>query len=62
MARSSVESTNLLQKHPGVVKELKGLLAEYVNKGRSTPGSVQENDPAEKDWKQIEVVKEFLKK
>jgi arylsulfatase A-like enzyme len=62
MENDAVESTNLLEKHPEVAKELKMLLADFVNKGRSTPGSVQENDPMEKDWKQIEVVKEFIEK
>jgi arylsulfatase A-like enzyme len=61
MDKDEVESTNLSKEHPDVVKELKMLLADFVNKGRSTPGAVQENDPAEKGWKQIEVVREFLK-
>ena len=61
MEKDEVESTNLSEERPEVVKELKMLLADYINKGRSTPGAVQKNDPAEKDWKQIEVISEFLK-
>jgi len=61
MDRDAVESTNLSQEHPEVVMELKMLLADFVNKDRSTPGLVQENDPVEKSWKQNEVVREFLK-
>ncbi|VGO19634.1 sulfatase family protein [Pontiella sulfatireligans] len=59
MEKDAVESTNLSAEYPEVVTELKMLLADYVNKGRSTPGAPQENDPMEgkKKWTQIDAVK-----
>ena len=35
------ETTNLIEKRPEVVSELTALAAEYVRKGRSTPGPRQ---------------------
>ncbi|MBI9017310.1 MAG: arylsulfatase [Phycisphaerae bacterium] len=61
MENDAVESTNLYDKYPEVVKELKMLLADFINKGRSTPGTKQQNEPAAKNWNQIDVVKEYLK-
>lgn len=37
------ERENLYDKHPQVVEELKTLLTHYVDQGRSTPGTPQEN-------------------
>lgn len=37
------ETTNLQDKHPEIVEELKALLTKYVKDGRSTPGSKQKN-------------------
>ena len=59
METDEIESTNLLQEHPQVLKEMKMLMADYINRGRSTPGKPQKNDPG-KRWNQIEVVKEYL--
>jgi len=61
MEKDEIESTNLSQEYPEVVKELKMLLADYINNGRSTPGAVRQNDPANR-WNQVDVVREFLKK
>jgi arylsulfatase A-like enzyme len=60
MEKDEIESTNLSQEYPEVVKDMKMLLADYVNKGRSTPGAVQKNEPG-KNWEQVEVIREFLK-
>jgi len=62
MEKDAVESTNVSSEHPEVVKELKMLLADYVNNGRSTPGPTQQNDPirGKKKWAQIDVVREYL--
>ncbi|MFC1763457.1 arylsulfatase [Planctomycetota bacterium] len=38
------EITNLQAKHPDVVKRLTALLQDYVDRGRSTPGTPQKNN------------------
>jgi len=38
------ETKNLASEHPERVKEMRELLEDLINKGRSTPGSPQEND------------------
>lgn len=38
------ETTNLQDKHPEVVAQLRRLLEKYVAEGRSTPGTAQRND------------------
>jgi len=43
------EKENLAEEYPDIVNELKELLMKYINEGRSTPGPVQENTPAE-NW------------
>ena len=62
MEEDVVESTNVSAEYPEVVTELKMLLADYINKGRSTPGAPQKNDPIEgkKKWTQTDVVKEYI--
>ncbi len=44
------ESVNLHDKHPEVVSELSAILRRYVEGGRSTKGSLQENHKGEKHW------------
>ena len=46
------EQTNLAEKHPEKVTELKQLLIKQINDGRSTPGKVQKNDAIDFPWKQ----------
>lgn len=41
------EQTNVIARHPAEVKELTTLMADYVKRGRSTPGADQTNDGAE---------------
>ena len=41
------ETVNLVEKHPEIVDELASLLEQYIENGRSTPGSSQENVPSE---------------
>lgn len=62
METDAVESTNLSAEYPEVVESLKKLLADYINRGRSSPGIPQKNDPIDrsKQWKQVQVIEEFL--
>ena len=46
------EQTNLAEKHPEKVKELKQLLIKQINDGRSTPGKKQKNDAIDFPWVQ----------
>jgi arylsulfatase A-like enzyme len=46
------EQTNLCDKKPEIVEELRAILKEYVEKGRSTPGTRQKNE-GPKHWKQL---------
>jgi len=46
------EEQNLIGSHPDKVQEMKSLLSEYIQKGRSTPGAPQKNDGPE-TWKQL---------
>lgn len=50
------ETTNVYDRHPEIVKELKDLLTRYVKEGRSTPGAPQKNDGPEY-WKQLDWMK-----
>ena len=59
MEKDEIESTNLSQEYPEVVKDMKMLLADHVNNGRSTPGAAGKNEPGK--WEQVEVIREFLK-
>lgn len=57
------EQTNLFGKHPKIEEELKQLMLQYIENGRSTPGAKQENDLegyGSKDWSQLKVLKEKL--
>ncbi|MHC4507654.1 MAG: sulfatase-like hydrolase/transferase [Planctomycetota bacterium] len=62
MEKDPVATTNLSTEYPEVVTELKKLLADYINKGRSTPGAPQKNDPMlrKKEWIQTDVIKDYL--
>jgi arylsulfatase A len=55
------ESKNVANENPQVVTELKMLMASYINKGRSTKGKRQNNDPSPKGWKHLALFQEFLK-
>lgn len=46
------ETLNLEAQYPDLVKDLKSLLIQYINDGRSTPGPVQKNDSIDFLWKQ----------
>ncbi|MGJ7033293.1 sulfatase family protein [Niabella hirudinis] len=50
------ETNNLYSRHPHKVKDLKALLTRYITEGRSTPGAIQQNDPAPA-WPQISWMK-----
>ena len=52
LSADSGERTNVYEKHPEVVAELKALLTQYVRNGRSTPGAKQGNVGGT-DWKQL---------
>ena len=60
METDVVESTNVASSNPEVVKELKKLMASYINNGRSTKGKIQQNDPTPKGWKNIDHFKEYI--
>jgi arylsulfatase A-like enzyme len=59
MGNDRVESTNVQEQRPEIVKELAVLLDEYITEGRSTPGAVQENEPG-KRWSQIDVIRNYI--
>jgi arylsulfatase A-like enzyme len=46
------ECWNVYEKHPVIVEELKSLLTQYVNNGRSTPGAKQDNFEGI-EWEQL---------
>lgn len=56
MEADSVERHNLEAVRPEVVEELKDLLTQYIQNGRSTPGVHQTNDGPHR-WKQIMWIK-----
>ena len=52
------ETTNLQATNTEKVEELKSLLTKYIIEGRSTAGIPQENDPTDKEWWQINFIKQ----
>ena len=44
------ETKNLIDKHPDLVKQMTDILRKYVENGRSTPGTPQQNDKGEIWW------------
>jgi len=50
------EQNNLYKQYPDIVEELKLLLGKYIREGRSTPGTIQQNDTINFEWKQIEFI------
>ena len=46
------EQNNLCKKRPEIVEELRAILKNYVDQGRSTPGAKQNNE-APQHWKQL---------
>lgn len=59
MERDSVESSNLQEERPEIVKELAVLLYKYITDGRSTPGARQNNKQG-KRWSQIDVIRNYI--
>ncbi len=51
------EQNNIIDAHPDVVEELTALMNKYIDEGRSTPGSAQENDDIDFEWKQIKTIR-----
>jgi len=47
------ESKNLQANESEKVEDLKSLLTKYIQDGRSTLGTAQQNDPIDKEWKQL---------
>lgn len=56
LAADPSETTNLADAQPEIVARLTGLMRHYVEEGRSTPGTRQANDLAEK-WPQLDWMK-----
>ena len=52
------ETKNVADQNPQKVQELTQLLTKKINDGRSTPGTVQENDPITFPWPQLSFVSE----
>jgi len=52
------EKVNVAEKYPEKVYQLKQLLIEQINEGRSTPGKVQKNDSISVPWVQAAFVKD----
>ena len=50
------ETTNLYDESLEIVADLKSLLTKFILDGRSTPGKLQQNDPINFEWKQIEFI------
>ncbi|WP_218841459.1 sulfatase family protein [Winogradskyella costae] len=46
------ERNNVADQFPEKVKELKDILIQHIQNGRSTPGKVQKNDPISGEWPQ----------
>lgn len=51
------ERTNIIDQHPVVANELRALLATYIRRGRSTPGTIQKNNGIEV-WETIRWLEE----
>lgn len=47
---------NIYKKYPEIVNELKNLAVKYVQEGRSTKGTPQNNDPIKKGWLEFKKV------
>ncbi|TLX71802.1 hypothetical protein E9993_19680 [Labilibacter sediminis] len=60
MEKDAGEITNVQHLHPEVVKELKFLLAQYIDNGRSTEGATQKNELG-KRWNQLDVLEGYVK-
>jgi arylsulfatase A-like enzyme len=57
LAADPSESKNILADHPNIVNELTQLMVSYIENGRSTPGTQQENSPLHLNgdkWHQVE--------
>lgn len=52
MANDPGEKENVYDKHPEIVRQLRGLLVKYIREGRSTPGLPQPNEGPE-IWEQL---------
>ena len=52
------ETTNVYRENPDIVKQLKELCQQQIEKGRSTPGPDQENDP-DGEWVQLKELLEL---
>ncbi len=52
------ETQNVQAENADKVVELKALLTKYIVEGRSTAGAPQENDPINREWKQVSFINE----
>ena len=53
MENDPFETTNIYRREPGVVRELRELCLDCIQRGRSTPGDPVPNDPTG-EWRQLE--------
>lgn len=56
LKKDPAEKNNVANQEKETVKELHALLANYISKGRSTPGKDQKNDPIDFEWKSIQSI------
>ena len=57
------ERTNLFGQHPEIENQLSELMLYYIDKGRSTPGVIQSNEPngfGTKEWNQFIALKQNI--
>ncbi|TKG91947.1 arylsulfatase [Puteibacter caeruleilacunae] len=47
------EQMNISDKFPKIVEEMQNLLTSYIEKGRSTPGTPQQNYEGKNNWEQL---------
>ncbi len=56
LSNDPAEAINLESSEPEKLKELKLLLSKYITEGRSTPGTIQENDAISFKWREIDFI------
>ncbi|AWV97653.1 sulfatase family protein [Arcticibacterium luteifluviistationis] len=58
LTNDAAEEKNLFEQNPEVFAQHKKELADIILNGRSTPGTPQENDAIDFEWKQVDFIKQ----